>query len=142
LYIRGGETPDVEVIRKLLLDAVLPASGISLDSGTYFVASEGGRLVGAIGLQRAGSSMLLRSAVVAPDWRNRGVGSLLARTALEHARKDQPQSLFLLTTTAAGFFARLGFRAIDRTEAPPAIRQTPEYRTLCPSTATLMRSEM
>ena len=46
--------------------------------------------------------------------------------------------LFRSTQGADAFFARHGFRAIDRDAAPPAIRQTRQFAGLCPASARLM----
>ena len=47
-----------------------------------------------------------------------------------------------LTTTAADYFARLGFVRIDRDAAPPAIRATAQFASLCPASAHVMRREL
>jgi amino-acid N-acetyltransferase len=46
--------------------------------------------------------------------------------------------IYLLTTTAPDFFAGLGFRRAGRKTAPPAIRATRQFATLCPASAVLM----
>jgi amino-acid N-acetyltransferase len=48
------------------------------------------------------------------------------------------RELFLLTTTAEPIFARWGFRRVDRAEAPPAIRESREFASLCPASAVFM----
>ena len=52
------------------------------------------------------------------------------------------RALYLLTTTAVPFFERMGFAAIDRAEAPPAIAATREFATYCPESAVLMRRRL
>ena len=44
----------------------------------------------------------------------------------------------LLTTTAASFFAKRGYRPLARDEAPAAVRATAEFRSICPASATCM----
>jgi mannose-6-phosphate isomerase-like protein (cupin superfamily) len=48
------------------------------------------------------------------------------------------RDVYLLTTTAARFFERAGFATIPRDQAPLAICQTTEFRSLCPASATFM----
>jgi L-amino acid N-acyltransferase YncA len=48
------------------------------------------------------------------------------------------RSVVLLTTTAATFFLRFGFRPVDRSAAPEAIRSSAELSGACPSSATMM----
>ncbi len=44
-------------------------------------------------------------------------------------------SIYGLTTTAEAFFVKRGYERVDRTEMPEAIRDTAEFRELCPETA-------
>jgi amino-acid N-acetyltransferase len=58
---------------------------------------------------------------------------------LRQARGDAIAELFLLTTTAAAFFERIGFRAIHREDVPAPVRASVEFQSACPSSATVMR---
>jgi N-acetylglutamate synthase-like GNAT family acetyltransferase len=49
--------------------------------------------------------------------------------------------VFLLTTTAVPLIARLGFRRIERSEAPATIASTTEFSSLCPASAAIMRRD-
>jgi amino-acid N-acetyltransferase len=46
--------------------------------------------------------------------------------------------MYLLTTTAETFFERRGYRRVDRIQAPPAIKLTPEFAGLCPASSAFM----
>jgi amino-acid N-acetyltransferase len=48
--------------------------------------------------------------------------------------------VYLLTTTAAGFFEHLGFRRADRASTPEAILGTRQASSICTSAALLKRS--
>ncbi|MFW6382934.1 MAG: hypothetical protein ACOCZD_02725 [Haloferacaceae archaeon] len=61
---------------------------------------------------------------------------------LERARNDGLGAVYLLTTTAADFFADLGFEPVDREAVPEPIRQSAAFADLCPSTATCMRRDL
>jgi amino-acid N-acetyltransferase len=91
-----------------------------------------------VGLELHGDVALLRSLVVEPAHRGSGDGVALVAAAEEHARHHGVRQIYLLTTTAAPFFARLGWRDADRDGAPDAIRRTREFSGLCPSTASFM----
>jgi amino-acid N-acetyltransferase len=58
--------------------------------------------------------------------------------AERYARSKGVTDLYLLTTTAEGFFERLGYRRVVRENAPEAIRQTKEFSGLCSSSAAFM----
>lgn len=90
------------------------------------------------GLARFGSHGLLRSIVVAPNRRGEGLGALMLEELVAEARTLGIRDLWLLTTSAREFFARQGFDARSRSEAPPEIAGTPQFKDLCPQSATLM----
>ena len=54
-------------------------------------------------------------------------------------RVGELRSVYLLTTDARDYFGRHGFTDCPREEAPPAIQQSWEWTTGCPSTAAFMR---
>ena len=127
-----------EAIRSLLVGAALPV--VDLDTATvhFIVATERSTPIGAIGLERFGSAGLLRSLVVRSDWRGSGVGARLVDALESFARGNGVDQLVLLTQTAAPFFARRGYRVIERAAAPAAIQASAEFRSLCPASATCM----
>jgi amino-acid N-acetyltransferase len=51
-------------------------------------------------------------------------------------------AIYLLTTTAADFFPRFGFRKIDRKEMDPALERSTELRGACPASAVAMRADL
>jgi amino-acid N-acetyltransferase len=61
---------------------------------------------------------------------------------LDKAREDRCRSLYLLTTTAARFFERFGFRPAERVEVPSSVRRSVEFRGACPESAVLMRLDL
>jgi len=85
-----------------------------------------------------GSEALLRSLAVAPECRRRGIGhQLVAR--LEHdAYAGGIQRLILLTETAQAFFRALDYQVIDRQAVGDAVKQSAEFRSLCPASAVCM----
>lgn len=95
-------------------------------------------LVGAVGLEAYGESGLLRSLAVDEAHRGMGLGKRLVEALEEHAKEDSVRELYLLTITAEGFFAGLGYKKISREEAPTNIATTAQFSQLCPSSSALM----
>jgi amino-acid N-acetyltransferase len=126
---------DGPAIAALLGAAELPHEDITPHLGHFFVAREGGVMVGAIGLEVYAPDGLLRSLVVAPAHRGRGLGDKLVRGLEQAAAEWGVERFWLLTTTAEAFFARRGFRVTPRAGAPAKIAVTHEFQTLCPATA-------
>ena len=58
---------------------------------------------------------------------------------LKKVRQKDIQQFYLLTTTADGFFRKLGWTVTVRKEAPLEIGQSKEFISICPSTATHMK---
>jgi N-acetylglutamate synthase-like GNAT family acetyltransferase len=98
--------------------------------------------VGFGGLEVHGEDGLMRSLVTLPPVRSRGVGTAMV-TALEfEARLHGCRSLWLITTTAADFFARRGYARCERAVVSPGIRETAEFSTLCPDTADVLMKRL
>lgn len=121
-------------LHSALADAGLPPPG----EGRYFVVRHKDARVGYVALEGEGQDQLLRSLVVLPDWRSRGLGVRLLVAAEAVARQRGVERLHLLTTTAERFFACQGFAVADRLTAPAAIRQTRELSQICPASAAYM----
>lgn len=120
--------------------AQLHEQGVAERWGHYFVVREDdGRVVGVAGLEVHGEDALLRSVAVDADYRGQGIARELVGAALERARVLRLRAVYLLTTGAEDYFVRHGFAACAREEAPPAVRESWEFRSGCPKTAVLMK---
>jgi amino-acid N-acetyltransferase len=139
LSIRRGRATDLPAVLALLEGARLPTADIaSADELAMWVLEERGSIVGAIALERFGTEALLRSLAVAPEYRKRGFGRELVAQLEEGARAENIQQLVLLTETAEAFFRGLGYSVIDRRYVSARLKQSTEFRSLCPASATCM----
>lgn len=129
---------DLIAIRALLERSGLPTSDLESARPEFAVIRENDQVIAAGALQSFGSSALLRSVVVAPDRRRSGLGQAIVSELERMARAAQISRLVLLTQTAAEFFGHRGYRVIDRSTAPEDMRESEEFRSLCPSSATCM----
>lgn len=137
--IRTATIADIQAIESLLLASQLPSEGVKEHIANFFVAEDGGKLAGVGGFENCGAGIgLLRSFAVLPEQRSRGIAKQLYEQAISHARDLGISGLYLLTTTAQGYFAKCGFASIARAKAPEAIRNTQQFRELCPDSAALM----
>ena len=95
-----------------------------------------------MGVELFGDVALLRSLAVSADARSSGMGTALVRHVESYAVSQGVRTLYLLTTTAEGFFARLGYASVAREAAPPAIRSTPEFAGICPASSAFMSKQL
>ena len=125
-------------MRAALAGADLPHEDLDPAAQEFLVVRDDGALVGMIGLERFGESALLRSLWVDPARRGEGIAALLCERLRSLARSRGVVELFLLTTTARGFFEHVGFRVVDRDAVATEVKGSAQFRSLCPSTATCM----
>ncbi|MGQ0646665.1 MAG: arsenic resistance N-acetyltransferase ArsN2 [Gemmatimonadaceae bacterium] len=141
--IRAATAEDLKAVSRLLEAARLPVDGLEDQFGpAYAVAELDGQIVGAEGVERYADAGLLRSAVVAAEFRGRGLGDDLTRNRLDWARDSGLREVWLLTTTAADYFPRFGFERAERHAAPVAVRSSREFREACPASAVAMRLDL
>lgn len=141
---RSAGVTEMAWIRSALSDSGLPTEDLQDGSSVEFlIAADGDEdRLGAIGVELHGRYGLLRSLVVVPQARNRGVGAFLV-AALERRMAELALSeLWLLTIDAESFFVRQGFEIAARDKVPAEIRATEEFATLCPATAHVMRKAL
>jgi len=129
---------DVRPITALLREASLPHGDFADHLEHFLVASQEGKVVGAIGFERHGADALLRSLVVSPGLRGGGLGGRLVEQLTAAARAQGVKRFYLLTTTAEAFFAKRGFRPSARPTVPAGIAATKEFNSLCPVSAVCM----
>jgi len=125
----------------MLTAAGLPAEGVApLIEAFHVIRDDEGKVAAAAVIEwRAESAEesngLLRSVVVDPAQRGKGLGKTIVRAVMDSTDQD----LYLLTESATDFFRGMGWESIDRSLAPPALRQSEEFRCLCGESAAFMR---
>ena len=141
--LRPAQAADAARVTGLLQQASLPLDGVPPDLAHFLVAEtpeEG--IIGVAGIELHGTAALLRSTAVEPSWQGSGVGRVLVEAMLAHAAQCRAQEVFLLTTTASGYFPKFGFVCVDRGTVPAALQESVEFRGACPDSATVMRRVM
>lgn len=129
----------MDEIRKLLADCGLPVSDISSSHpARFFGIHRGSTLIAMIGIETYGPTGLLRSLAVTPSCRSFGLARQLVAHIEHMAASEDVASLYLLTTTASGYFEKLGFAPVSRSDAPPAIQATTQFAGLCCSSSALL----
>lgn len=138
ITIRAATSTDSDAMTGLLQAADLPVTGVADTPGNFLVAEENGLVVALGGLEAHPPDALLRSLAVDRTRRNDGLGRLVFDRLWQQAGAARYSGVYLLTTTAADYFERLGFARIERDQAPDGIRRSAEFARLCPDDAVLM----
>ena len=126
------------------ITALLERSGLPTDDlGTqdlslFRVVVSEGELEAVGGLERHGNLALLRSLATAESARGHGLGRQLVEKLHALAKDEGIGELYLLTESAEQFFTALGFHAVERASVPQAIKDSQQFSSLCPGTATVM----
>lgn len=126
--IRKAKISDVKSIQKLVnfyarQGELLPRSLIQLYEHIrdFFVAEEGGRLVGCCALQIVWEELAeIRALAVEEKYQHKGLGKQLGQNVLEEAKTLQLKEVFTLTGEPE-FFEKLGFQRVERSQLPHKI---------------------
>ena len=139
MHLRAASGDDLPAMQALLAAESLPVGGVAEGIRHFQVLDDGQGIVATAGIEPLGSSALLRSVVVVPALRGRGLARQLTERMVLYARELGIGSLYLLTMDADGFFAGVGFTRVSRDQAPEEIQACRQYREQCPDSAVLMR---
>ncbi len=141
--LRQALPGDWDAVRKLLLASDLPVDDLGPDRlDGFLIAEDDDLVVGLIGLELMGTVGLLRSLVVEKNARRAGLGGKLVGALESAAEAAGIAELWLLTIDAEKFFQRYNYEIVNREQAPEELRQSDEFRSLCPDTAYLMRKSL
>ena len=123
--IRKAQMCDIKDIQKLLTHFAAKGDMLSRSLSElyesirdFYVATENGNLLGTSALHIVWEDLAeVRSVAVAEDCGRKGIGSGLVQACIAEAREIGLKRLFCLTYKP-DFFARHGFRLVDKSELP------------------------
>ncbi len=100
---------DVQRMTALIAAAALPAVFITEFLEGFVVAERDGEVVACGGVEQYEACAVIRSVVVDPAARGRGIGLEIAAMLMEMARSARASDVYLFTAEAHAFWSRLGF---------------------------------
>lgn len=100
-----------------------------------------GNLLGCGALEKYAEIGLLRSVAITPTQQGQGLGSTLLTALEQQAQRQGMQTLYLLTTSAAPFFAAHGYQPIERSAADERLHSSAQWGAIC-SSASLMIKQL
>lgn len=142
LTFRPAGPGDWPAIESLLTAAHLPLDGAAEHLDNFVLGMVDAQLLCIGGFEQYGAAALLRSVAVDASRRGTGAGQQLLEHLRQQAKGQGVQELYLLTTTAADFFGKRGFRVVTRADAPAALQASREFQGVCPASATVMVAKL
>jgi N-acetylglutamate synthase-like GNAT family acetyltransferase len=140
--IRPATEQDYSQVCALLQSESLPIVDLEKELPHFFVKMENDGIVGSIGLELYERSALLRSMIVNPAYRNKGIASELVHELASYAKGKGVKNLFLITNTAENYFRKQGFIRIERENVEMAVLQSKEFNGLCPASSVIMMKKI
>ena len=116
--IRPASAQDIKSIRMLVWSARLDPTQLRWQQ--FWVIECNGDLVACGQLRNFAGAQELGSLVVMKDWRDRGLGSYLAKHLI--AQATQPLYLECLGKRLASFYTRFGFTEVSVQELPQSLK--------------------
>jgi DNA-binding MarR family transcriptional regulator/N-acetylglutamate synthase-like GNAT family acetyltransferase len=139
LLFQAAYPSDWNEIRNLLTANRLPVQGALNHLSNFVVATENGRVVGALGLEVYGDVGLLRSLVVASNMRGRSIAKRLIKHMILRSREKQLGALYLLAGKTDALFERHGFEKMPRADMPTKLYVSMELQGPSSTASTGMR---
>ncbi|WP_018182503.1 arsenate reductase (glutaredoxin) [Kaistia granuli] len=119
--------------------AGLPTDDLCEPGRTFFAyRTPAGDLIGYGGYEALGENALLRSIVVLPERRAKALGRNLVALLQRRAFDEGARRAWVLTSSAAPFFEKVGFKPVSRGDAPATVVATRQASSLCPADAALL----
>ena len=130
---------DVQAIEALLAESGLPTDDLSQqDLSLFRIEGTGNSLSAVGGLERFHNTALLRSVATAAAMQGQGIASRIVGELENIAVDEGIENLYLLTESAQRYFESKGYKVVERADVPGSIRESRQFSTLCPDSATVM----
>ncbi|WP_224999933.1 arsenic resistance N-acetyltransferase ArsN2 [Cesiribacter sp. SM1] len=137
LLLREATPGQRQEIAALLSTNKLPVNDLT-EAVTLYALMYNGNLAGSAGLEIYGTQALLRSVSVADSGKGRGWGKFISHEIEKLAQQQGIEELYLVTTTAEGFFQKLGYRKVERSNVAEAVLVSGQFNGICPASAAIM----
>ncbi|XDD46551.1 arsenic resistance N-acetyltransferase ArsN2 [Leptospira sp. WS39.C2] len=143
VIFQSANDDELPVIFQMLRDNHLPFEDITHISIQNFLLAKFETLtIGCIGIEEFKEIALLRSFCVKESYRKLRIGKSMYQMMENSCHKKGITELFLLTTTAESYFTKLGFLVTDRSKTPEFIKNTTQFRLICPDSAICMKKNL
>ena len=125
--IHAVERHEHRIVAQVLARSGLSSAGLE-EGGAYWIARIDGAVAGTVGLETTGSSGLLRSLAVLPEFRRTGVARSLVAHLLDEAQRLEVEDVYLFSKEAGSFFELLGWSEISVEAVATVLALAPQVR--------------
>lgn len=130
-------------IVQMLKSAKLPSDDLPASLADFLVVlNNDGMVIGLAGLEVHGNDGLLRSVVVLPGHRGKGIAGQLIVRIENLAKQRKVNTIYLLTETAPEYFNSKGYRQTNREAVSKPIQASSEFSHVCPGSAIVMKKQL
>lgn len=125
----------------LLNEASLSVSDLPQKLEHFYLAKKEEDVIGSIGLEIFGSTGFLRSMVVKKGMQGEGIGKVLLNKLISKVSSSGigVKEIYLITENAEAFFRSAGFETVSRETVPEIIKDIPQFKSICPTSAAVMK---
>jgi len=144
MQLRPATADDFTAIVQLLQETGIGTEDLNpAHTAAFLLLSEGAEILACGAVERFnGRCGVVRSVAVRAPQRGQGLATRLMRSLETHARLRGQERLYLLTESAAGFFARLGYVRCEWSEVPEAVRESGPFSRQACAQATCMEKRL
>ncbi len=138
MKIREAKQNDINFISDLLKSMALPYEDFNVHLNNFYVIEDENKIIATAGYETCSSYALLRSFAVDDAYKSLGLAKKLYKALEKKAKEEKIKAFYLLTETAKGYFEKLNFICIEKDEAPKSIKNTEQFKSICPASSQLM----
>ena len=142
VLIRPAGRNELAGIRELLASQNLPHERFEERLSHLLVAQSKGTVVGCIGLELLDRMGIIRVLAVEPGFQEEDIDRQLIEHILDYARLANIEEVYAFTSSLSPYLEELGFKAVNREELPPEIKELPDLNVLYPETALCLRMKI
>jgi len=138
MKIRAAKEKDINFISDLLKSMALPCEDFKAHLNNFYVIEDKNEIIATAGYESCTSFALLRSFAIEEEYKGLGLAKKLYKVLEKKAKDENIKAFYLLTQTAIKYFEKLNFKCIEKNKAPKSIKNTEQFKTICPNSSQLM----
>lgn len=138
MKLEPAKASDFTALTDQLREVNLPYEDLPPSLDNFLLIKAEDKVIASVGLEIYGAYALLRSLATSYGLGDKGLANNLFDEAILLAKRNEVKEAFLITSSANKYFERRGFKQVEREKAPDEIKNTSQFKGVCPASATIM----